>query len=99
MFHFHSGMLAFNSSFSVLFHMSNLGPVVFDIETSGFGEEAIITVAGFAHSLGESLVLTVDGRDYPDKTELVTQLDQDSTGSVRLEIVEDEQALLQGAES
>ena len=34
---------------------SRLTPVAFDIETSGFDADAVITVAGFAHGLGESL--------------------------------------------
>ena len=33
--------------------MSNLDPVEFDIKTSGLDNEAVITVAGFAHNLIE----------------------------------------------
>jgi uncharacterized protein YprB with RNaseH-like and TPR domain len=74
--------------------MSGLDPVAFDIETSGFGDDSIITVAGFAHALGESVILTVDGREQPDRKELVTQLDRHSSGTVQLEIVDTEAELL-----
>jgi hypothetical protein len=43
--------------------MSNLDPVAFDIETSGFDDDAVVTVAGFAYDLGESLICNLDGRD------------------------------------
>lgn len=37
--------------------VSQLAPLAFDIETSGLDDDAVITVAGFSHSLGESLIL------------------------------------------
>lgn len=75
--------------------MSHLDPVAFDIETSGLGEDAELTVAGFAHNLGESLVLNVAGSDAVNRKELVTALDEDSAKTVQLDVVDDEQALLE----
>jgi len=72
-----------------------LDPIAFDIETSGLDEDAVITVAGFAHELGESIILNVDGRDAPEHQPLITALDKHSAGAVSLEIVEDEAALLE----
>jgi len=72
-----------------------LDPIAFDIETSGLDEDAVITVAGFAHDLGESIILNVDGRDAPDHQTLTTALDDHSAGAVSLEIVDDEAALLE----
>jgi uncharacterized protein YprB with RNaseH-like and TPR domain len=74
--------------------MSHLDPIAFDIETSGLDNDAEITVAGFAHSLGESLILNTAGRPA-DRNALVTTLDQASAGTVQLEIVDDEQGLLE----
>lgn len=75
--------------------MSDLDPVAFDIETSGLGEDAVLTVAGFAHDLGESLVLNVAGSDTVNRKELVAALEEDSTGTVQLDVVDEEQALLE----
>jgi len=72
-----------------------LDPIAFDIETSGLNEDAVIAVAGFAHDLGESIILNVDGRDAPDHQTLTTALDEHSAGAVSLEIVDDEAALLE----
>jgi len=72
-----------------------LDPIAFDIETSGLDEEAVITVAGFAHDLGESIILNVDGRDAPDHQMLTTTLDEHSAGAVSLELVDGEAALLE----
>ena len=76
--------------------MSNLAPVAFDIETTGFESSAVITVAGFGHTLGESLYLNVDGQTPPEREDLVAALDEHSAGTVQLEIVPDEAALLEG---
>lgn len=76
--------------------MSNLAPVAFDIETTGFGKDAVTTVAGFGHALGESLYLNVDGQTLPDRKALVAALDEHSAGTVQLEVVPDEAALLEG---
>jgi uncharacterized protein YprB with RNaseH-like and TPR domain len=75
--------------------MSHLDPVAFDIETSGLGEDAELTVAGFAHNLGQSLVINVAGSDAVNRKELVTALDEDSAKTVQLDVVDDERALLE----
>jgi len=74
--------------------MGHLDPIAFDIETSGLDEDAVITVAGFGHELGESLILNVDGCESYDRQSLVTTLDKHSAGTVQLEVVDSEQALL-----
>ena len=43
--------------------MDDLEPVAFDIETSGLGSDAVVTVAGFAHDSGISIVLNTDRTD------------------------------------
>ncbi|MFC7043662.1 hypothetical protein [Halonotius sp. GCM10025705] len=73
---------------------SELSPVAFDIETSGFEDDAVITAAGFSHTLGESLVLNTAGRDDIDRKLLVGTLDECSSGTVQLDIVADERELL-----
>jgi uncharacterized protein YprB with RNaseH-like and TPR domain len=67
-----------------------------DIETSGLGDDAIVTVAGFAHELGVSLILNLDGRRQPDRKALATALDEYSERTVQLELVDKEHALLEG---
>ena len=79
--------------------MGKLDPVAFDIETSGLDEDAVITVAGFAHTLGESLILNVDGSHEYDRQNLVRAIDTHSAGTVQLEIVESEIALLEAVAS
>jgi|APHM01.1.fsa_nt_gi hypothetical protein len=79
--------------------MGNLDPVSFDIETSRLDEDAVITVVGFAHTLGESLILNVGGSDEYDRQTLVTTLDTHSAGTVQLDIVESEAALLEAVAS
>lgn len=78
---------------------SRLTPVAFDIETSGFDADAVITVAGFAHDLGESLILNTGRHTEADRKALVTSLDEESTGTVQLDIVTDEAALLEAVSS
>ena len=73
--------------------MGDLDPVAFDIETSGLDESAVITVAGFAHDIGESVILNTGGRDI-DSAGIVAELEADSSGAVSLNAVNDEQALL-----
>lgn len=74
--------------------MSQLAPLAFDIETSGLDDDAVITVAGFSHSLGESLILNTAGR-AADRKALVRTLDDHSPRTVQLQLVDDEQALLE----
>lgn len=73
--------------------MSRLDPVAFDIETSGFGAQAVITVAGFGHELGDSLVLNVDGREA-DQADIEQRLLTDSDRSVQVTVAADERELL-----
>jgi len=74
--------------------MGQLAPLAFDIETSGLDDDAVITVAGFSHSLGESLILNTAGR-AADRKALVRTLDDHSPRTVQLQLVDDEQALLE----
>jgi len=71
-----------------------LNPIAFDIETSGLDDDSVITVAGFAHDLGESLILNVGGRDAPEHQTLTTTLDDHSAGAVSLVVAADEEELL-----
>ena len=73
--------------------MGDLDPVAFDIETSGLDESAVITVAGFAHDIGESVMLNTGGRDI-DSAGIAAELEAHSSGAVSLNAVNDEQALL-----
>ena len=73
--------------------MGDLDPVAFDIETSGLDESAVITVAGFAHDIGESVILNTGGRDM-DSAGIAAELESHSSGAVSLNAVNDEQALL-----
>jgi len=73
--------------------MGNLDPIAFDIETSGLGEEAVITVAGIAHELGEVIILNTAGREV-NSSQLERTLVEDSVGSVEVIVTEDEEALL-----
>ena len=79
--------------------MGQLDPVAFDIETSGLDDDAVITVAGFAHEIGESIILNIDGSDAPEHQALTTSLDKHSSGAVSLEIVDNEKTLLESVAS
>jgi hypothetical protein len=61
---------------------SQLVPIAFDIETSGFSDDAVITVAGFSHRLGESLVLNTAGQDDFDWGMFLNNLDEHSDGKI-----------------
>jgi uncharacterized protein YprB with RNaseH-like and TPR domain len=74
--------------------MGDLNPIAFDIETSGLDDDAVITVAGFAHDIGESIILNTDGREIPDQQRLATALDKHSAGTVSLVVCANEAALL-----
>ena len=71
-----------------------LDPIAFDIETSGLDDDAVVTVAGFAHPLGVELILNTGGRDA-DQNTLQTKLDDDAKGESSVEIVETESELLE----
>jgi hypothetical protein len=73
--------------------MGDLTPVAFDIETSGLGTDAVVTVAGFAHEPGVSVVLNTDGRDA-DQTRLTETLEQHISTPVSLTVCDDEPGLL-----
>ncbi len=73
--------------------MGNLDPVAFDIETSGLGEEAVITVAGIAHELGEVIILNTGGREA-NSSQLERTLVEESVGSIEVIVTEDEEGLL-----
>jgi uncharacterized protein YprB with RNaseH-like and TPR domain len=74
--------------------MGDLSPVAFDIETSGFDKNAVITVAGLVHEMGEILLLNTGGR-YADHGRLTRALSPHSAGeALELRIVKREPALL-----
>lgn len=73
--------------------MSNLVPVAFDIETSGLDRDAVVTVAGFAHSVGAAQILNTEGRDA-DHGSLADALNAVSDGTVQLTVTDSERALL-----
>jgi uncharacterized protein YprB with RNaseH-like and TPR domain len=75
--------------------MSELVPVAFDLETSGFDEAAVVTVAGFAHQLTNKLILNTGGR-RADASHLENDLTDCSKTHLELVVVEDERALLEG---
>lgn len=74
--------------------MSGLTPVAFDIEISGLDSDAVVTVAGFSHELGNWLFLNTAGRDA-DADRLVRALDTDVDATVSLEVVHHEGTLLE----
>ncbi|MFC7021157.1 MULTISPECIES: hypothetical protein [Haloarcula] len=78
--------------------MGQLDPVAFDIETSGLTEDAVITVTGFAHDLGEWLVVNTNGRNA-DQKNLVRDLDVHSDGAVQLSLANSEKELLEDVAS
>ncbi len=74
--------------------MGNLDPVAFDIETSGLGEDAVITVAGIAHELGEVVILNTASREASG-SRLEQTLVQESVGCIEVIVTESEEALLE----
>jgi len=74
--------------------MGNLTPVAFDIETSGFDSESVITVAGLAHQLGEFLIVNTDGHRV-DHSELDRAMEAYSGQHLELAVCPTEQALLE----
>jgi uncharacterized protein YprB with RNaseH-like and TPR domain len=73
--------------------MGGLTPIAFDIETSGFGPEAVTTVAGLAHEMGEIMLLNTDDRDA-NCAKLERALKEHSAGSINLTVTHNEQELL-----
>ncbi len=78
--------------------MGNLDPVAFDIETSGLGEDAVITVAGLAHELSELLILNTGGREA-NSSRLERSLVEHSVGNVEVVVTSDEEGLLRALET
>lgn len=73
--------------------MSSLAPVAFDIETSGFAPESIVTVAGLATELGAWLGLNTGGRQA-DAKRLQSALQSRNGSAVHLVVRPDEAGLL-----
>ena len=77
--------------------MSDLDPIAFDIETSGLDDDAVITVAGFASTLGEVIVLNTGGREA-HSTALEQALAEYSSSGIDVLVTDDEPALLAAVE-
>jgi hypothetical protein len=75
--------------------MGNLSPIAFDIETSGLGSEAVVTVAGLATDLGACLALNTTGRDA-DGSRLANAVEHESGSNVRVSVFRDERDVLAG---
>lgn len=73
--------------------MGDLEPIAFDIETSGLSDDAVLTVAGLAHEMGEILVLNTDDR-FADGSALEQSLMEFSAGGVDLIVTSSERELL-----
>lgn len=74
--------------------MGSLSPVAFDIETSGLGRDAVITVAGFRNNVGSWISLNTGGR-HASGDALCEQLRDCSAHPVNVRVVDSEYALLQ----
>ena len=77
--------------------MSDLDPIAFDIETSGLNDDAVLTVAGFASTIGEVIVLNTGGRDA-NPTALEQALAEYSSNGIDILVTDDETALLAAVE-
>jgi uncharacterized protein YprB with RNaseH-like and TPR domain len=77
--------------------MGDLDPIAFDIETSGLDESAVLTVAGFASTLGEVIVLNTGGREA-NRTALEQALSEYSSSGVDVQVTTDEAELLAAVE-
>jgi len=73
--------------------MGNLSPIAFDIETDGLSPGSVITVAGLAHQLGVVVILNTQGRNA-NQTALKSQLTQQTSAKVKLNICSSEGALI-----
>jgi uncharacterized protein YprB with RNaseH-like and TPR domain len=79
--------------------MGSLALVAFDIETSGFSEESVVTVAGLAHTVGEVVVINTGGRPAPNSSpsyasNLQAQLRKESAGRFDFKVCQSEEELL-----
>lgn len=77
--------------------MDDLDPIAFDIETNGPDDDAILTVVGFASTLGEVVILNTAGRPA-NSTELEQALVEYSTEGVDVIVTDDEAGLLAAVE-
>ncbi len=77
--------------------MGDLDPIAFDIETSGFGNESELTVAGFASTLGEIVILNTAGRQA-NGIRLEQTLSEYSTKGVEVIVTDNEVGLLRAVE-
>ena len=73
--------------------MGDLTPIAFDIETSGFDDNAVITVAGLAHELGDVLILNT-GERHADTEQLRQQMTDQTSRTIKLFVVGTEAELL-----
>ena len=73
--------------------MGDLQPVAFDIETSGFDPDSVITVAGLAFQDEAALVLNTAQRPA-DRQALETTLNQHTSATVTVAVCHDEMELL-----
>ncbi|MFC6770089.1 hypothetical protein ACFQDD_00875 [Halorubrum pallidum] len=73
--------------------MGDLSPIAFDIETSGLDSDAVVTVAGLAHELGEVLILNTEGRTASQQ-KLERVLTESSGGRIELTVTDNEEELL-----
>lgn len=70
------------------------GHVAWDIETTGFGWSAEITVTGFWYP-GDHATLIVNSGEPVDASTFETSLADESRASIRVQVADDEPALLQ----
>jgi len=77
--------------------MGDLDPIAFDIETSGLDKDAVLTVAGFASTLGEVVILNTAGRQA-NSTQLERALAEYSTQGVDVIVTNSEVDLLAAVE-
>jgi len=74
--------------------MSDLAPIAFDIETSGFDSESVITVAGLAHELGSFLIVNTAGQEV-EARRLESSIECHAGGQLELAVCPNEQSLLE----
>jgi len=77
--------------------MGDLDPIAFDIETSGLDDSAVLTVAGFASTIGEVIILNTGDREA-NETRLEQALSEYSSSGVDVLVTADEPELLAAVE-
>ena len=73
--------------------MGDLDPVAFDIETTGFEAESVITVVGLAFDVGSCIALNTEG-ESADAKSLTAEVEARSETTVKLTVCENEKELL-----